>query len=144
MIKLSRIILSSIIALAPLKVFAQSTFNGFPQWAKNRGTPSYVKVHSNTYFTFAVDRQYVLLNNGNYGVILYSMSHNKDPLFSRTYYEFNCQTGRYSFQGDITGELINGVAENVKWIEPCQTEICQGFTRIDDDVLAGIKKHCPL
>lgn len=143
MIKLSKIILASIIALVPLKVFAQDFLNQVPQWAKNRGKPSYVKIDSTSYFTFAVDRQYVLLNNGNYGVILYSMSNGPDPLFSRAYYEFNCQTGQYSFQGKITGELINNQVDSVDWIAPCDTPVCKEYARLDGEKISGIKKHCP-
>lgn len=143
MMKLSKVILASIIAFIPLKAFAQDFLNQVPQWAKNRGKPSYVKIDSTSYFTFAVDRQYVLLNNGNYGVILYSMSNSPDPMFSRAYYEFNCKTGQYSFQGEIFGQLINNEVSSVDWIAPCNTPVCKEYALLDSEKISGIKKHCP-
>lgn len=144
MIKLSKIILASIIALVPLNVLAQNNLTGFPEWARNRGKPDYTKIYSDTYFTYAIDNQYILLNNGNHGVILYMMGHSQSPMFSRTYYEFNCRTGRYSFKGEVVGQLINGTAERVEWTGPCNSEECEGVRRISNgNILSGIKKYCP-
>ena len=143
--KLPSIILSSILAFAPIKVLAQNPLNNIPVWAKNRNNPTYVKIYQeiSTSTTYAVDRQYVLLNNGNYGVTLYTMMGSVDPLFSRTYYEFNCQTGKYVFQGEIRGTLIDGKVERLDWIGPCSTELCQAFSMLNQDIKNGIKKHCP-
>lgn len=138
--KISTIILSSILTFAPVNVLAQNVFDNVPVWGRNRGNPTYTKIYKDTYTTYAVDRKYTLLNNGNYGIVLYSMTYD---LFSRIYYEFNCQTGRYQFQGEITGQLVDGSVENLKWIPPCSTETCQGLTRLNEDVRRGIKQYCP-
>lgn len=140
---LPSIILSSILAFAPIKVLAQNPLNNIPVWARNRNNPTYIKIYEGSYTTYAVDRQYVLLNNGNYGITLYTMTGSVTPLFSRVYYEFNCQTSKYVFQGKITGTLIDGKVEQLDWIGPCSTEICQEFSRLDQNIKNGIKKYCP-
>lgn len=143
--KLSTVICSALLTLFPLNVMAQQeNYRGYPQWARGQRKPEYVHIYQDSYFSYAVDKNYVPLSNGDYGVTLYILGNGYDPVyFSIKFYEFNCKTTKYIHQGSLTGELIQQKVEKIDWYSSCKTNTCQGLNRIRDYLIPGIKKYCP-
>lgn len=144
--KLSKIILASIIAFIPLKALAQpSSWLGYPQWAKYQKNPvQFVPLYNDGPFSYAIDKNFIPLNNGSYGIFLYTLGNSSGPTYySKAYYEFDCKSGRYLYQGERTGQMNNKQIEEMTWIPPCQTQSCKDVSKIKDYLLPGIKKYCP-
>lgn len=143
--KLSTIILSSIIALVPLNVLAQNSLSNLPQWIKQRTKPiESTVVYDSGPFSFSIDKNYVPLGNRNYGVVLFQVGNTAEPIYySQSYYEFNCENAKHIFKGKVSGEIRGGELQILNTMDECRSVVCQNYTRLDSDLIQGIKRFCP-
>ncbi len=112
--KLSTIILSSIIALVPLNVLAQGNWQGYPQWARQRSNPpQFVVVGDDSIDVFLVDKKLIPLGSDKYGFITREQRKQRSKSLSFDYHEFygvmSCSTGEYDLIGFVTGDSRGGV-----------------------------------
>lgn len=123
--KLSTIILSSIIVLIPLNVLAQNDWSRFPQWVKQRSNPhQFVQIGGDPGYAFLADKKLIPVSNNNYGFIFRKESKNKTTQPSHDYTEIygliNCVTGDY----DVLGRLWADNRGILKWYPQCKGSDC--------------------
>lgn len=114
MMKLSKVIIASLLALMPLKAIAQGNWQGYPQWAKQRSNPpQFVVVGDDSLNAFLVDKKLIPLGGNKYGFITREQRIQKSKSLSFDYYEFygviSCATGEYDLIGFIRGDSRGGV-----------------------------------
>lgn len=123
--KLSTIILSSIIALVPLNVLAQNNWSRYPQWLKQRpNPPQFVKIGESPAFDHLVERKLIPLGESNYGFIFRKQAKERStapsPEYSEIYGIVNCQTGDYDVEGTLRGDNRG----NVRYFSQCKGSDC--------------------
>lgn len=123
--KLSTIILSSIIALVPLNVLAQNDWSRFPQWLKQRpNPPQFVKIGDSPAFDHLVDKKLIPLGGNNYGFIFRNQAKRRSSTLSHEYSEvysvLDCKTGDY----DVIGKLYGDNRGGVEWYPQCKGSDC--------------------
>lgn len=123
--KLSTIILSSIIALVPLKVLAQNDWSRFPQWLKQRSNPpQFVQIGSEPAFNLLADKKLIPLGGNNYGFIFRRQRKNRVPHIANEYSEIygivDCKTGDYDVLGRLWGDNRGGI----EWYPQCKGSDC--------------------
>jgi len=123
--KLSTIILSSIIALVPLKVLAQNNWSRYPQWLKQRSNPpQFVQIGEDPAFYQLVDKKLIPIGGDNYGFIFRNQikkkKTNPSPEYSEIYGVLNCKTGSY----DVEGTLRADNRGNVSYFSQCKGSDC--------------------
>lgn len=123
--KLSTIILSSIIVLVPLKVLAQNDWSRFPQWVNQRSNPhQFVKIGESPAFDHLVDKKLIPLGGNKYGFIFRKQAKRRSstlsPEYSEVYSVLNCGTGDY----DVIGKLYGDNRGGVEWYPQCKGSDC--------------------
>lgn len=123
--KLSTIILSSIIALVPFNVLAQNNWERYPQWLKQRSNPpQFMQIGDEPAFNLLVDKKLISLGNEKYGFIFRKQIKrrlpNPGPEYTEIYGIVNCQTGDY----DVEGTLRADNRGNVRYFSQCKGSDC--------------------
>jgi hypothetical protein len=123
--KLSTIILSSIIALVPLNVLAQNDWSRFPQWLKQRSNPpQFVQIGEDPAYYLLVDKKLIPLGDNKYGFIFRNQLKKRKTIpsmeYSEVYSVLNCGTGDY----DVIGKLYGDNRGGVEWYPQCKGSDC--------------------
>lgn len=145
--KLSTIILASIIAFAPLNTLAQNNWSRYPKWLNQRSNPpQFVKIGDEPAFYLLADKALIPLGGNNYGFIFRRQSKNRSPHLDNEYSEVygivDCKTGDY----DVIGKLYGDNRGGVRYHPQCQGSDCLSPypTEPEPQYVAIIQKNfCP-
>jgi hypothetical protein len=145
--KLSTIILSSIIALVPLNALAQNDWSRFPQWVKQRSNPhQFVQIGNEPAFYLLADKKLIPLGGNKYGFIFRKQikrrTPNPGPEYTEIYGVLDCGTGDY----DVIGKVRGDNRGNTSYFHQCKGSDCLSpYAREPEPQYVAIiqKNFCP-